>query len=749
VQRTVPGDSRGGAQWIYQGVALAIAAAAVLGLAGWLRAARPSAEAPYTAWNDYGGSPDSMQYSALSQIDRGNVATLQQAWFHPVDGDAVRLAFNPLIVDGVMYVRGAKGRLVALDAATGTERWRSTEEAFDRGVSYWESADRTDRRLMVTSRNGLRQVDARTGRLITTFGVGGTVDMRAGTPRRLGGPNKTPGRIFENLVIVGSLTGEGYGSPPGDIRAYDVRTGALVWTFHTVPRPGEFGYETWPAKAHEYAGGVNNWGEMTVDEKHALVFVPLGSPTHDLYGADRAGDNLFGNSLVALDARTGTRRWHFQTVHHDLWDYDLAAAPKLLTVQHEGRPVEIVAQAGKTGFLYVFERLTGKPLWPIVERPVPKSDVPGEVSSPTQPFPTRPAPFARQSFTPDDVNPFMGEAEQAALKQAVRAAANDGLFTPSSDKRHHIQFPGAWGGANWGSTAADPATGMLYVRSLEMPSYRKMSLVKPAAADAPVIKGGPRERQGYQTFVQSCAACHGPGAMPMRSPATLGAEHFRKLVRQGQAQMPAFPAAVLPGDRLDALEAYLLTLGAADDDDRADPDTPLRLPPNPSRYQGPDVRYSGAFSAGWYTSNGLPASGPPFTQLVAYDLNDGSVKWRIADGTSPGLAAQGITGTGSVRPKNGPVVTAGGLLFIANDQDRRLRAYDKADGRLLWEHEIPANPEGIPAVYAVDGRQYIAFAAGASWGTGGDPVWRNGFHRKPSDAKAQGYYVFALPAASR
>jgi quinoprotein glucose dehydrogenase len=724
-----------------------MATGGVVGLTAWLRAAPPSRATPYTAWSDYGGSADSMQYSALAHIDRRNVATLQQAWFYRVDDEAVRLGFNPLIVDDVMYVRGAKGRLVALEAATGREIWRSTEEAFDRGVSYWESPDRTDRRLMVTSRNGLREVDARTGRLITAFGVGGTVDMRAGSPRRLGGPSKTPGRIFENLVIVGSQTGEGYGSPPGDIRAYDVRTGALVWTFHTVPRPGEFGYETWPAKAHEYAGGVNNWGEMTVDAAHGLVFVPLGSPTHDLYGADRVGDNLFGNSLVALDARTGRRKWHFQTVHHDLWDYDLAAAPKLLTVRHEGRRVDVVAQAGKTGFLYVFERLTGKPLWPIEERRVPTSDVPGEVSSPTQPFPTKPAAFARQSFTPEDVNPFVSAEEQAALKQAVREAANAGLFTPSSDKRFHIQFPGAWGGANWGSTAADPATGMLYVRSLEMPSYRKMALVKPAASEAPAIAGGPRERQGYETFVQTCAGCHGPGAMPMRSPASLGADTFRQLVRQGQAQMPSFPVAVLPDASLEALEAYLSTLGTSADEDRGDQNAPLRLPPNPLRYQGPDVRYAGAFSAGWYTSNGLPASGPPFTQLVAYDLNDGSVKWRIADGTSPGLAAQGITGTGSVRPKNGPVVTAGGLLFIANDQDRRLRAYDKADGRLLWEHEIPANPEGIPAIYQVGGRQYIAFSAGASWGTGADPVWRNAFHRKPSETKDQGYYVFALPAA--
>jgi quinoprotein glucose dehydrogenase len=707
------------------------------------------ARGQYDGWRDYGGAADSMQYSSLDQIHRGNVGRLRQAWFYRVDGDAIRIAFNPVVVDGVMYVRGAGDRLVALDAATGREIWRSTEEAFSRGVSYWESADRRDRRLMVTTRTGLRQVDAATGKPIATFGNGGTVDMRAGGSRRLGGPSKTPARIFEDLLIVGSQTGEGFGSPPGDIRAYDVRTGALVWTFHTVPRPGEFGYDTWPAGAHEYAGGVNNWGEMSVDRARGIVYVPLGSPTHDLYGGDRAGDNLFGNSLVALDARTGKRLWHFQTVHHDLWDYDLAAAPKLLTVRHEGRRIDIVAQAGKTGFLYVFERLTGKPLWPVEERPVPRSEVPGERSAPTQPFPTRPEPFARQRFGPEDVNPFVSPEERQRLEQALRETANDGLFTPASDRRWHVQFPGAWGGANWGATAADPATGMLYVRSLEMPSRRKLSR-QDTAAKPPPIKGGARERLGYDVFMEACSACHGPGQMPMRSPATVGHEGFTTLVRQGQAQMPPFRPDALPSDRLEALEAFLLTLTPnADGGEPADRNTPLRLPVNPAHYQGPELRYSGQFSAGWYTTHGMPAVAPPWTRLTAYDLNDGSVKWRIADGVAPGLAAQGIDGTGSVRPRNGPVVTAGGLLIVANDQDRTVRVYDKADGRLLWSHELPANPEGIPAVYEVGGRQYLAFSAGASQGTGGDPVWRNDFQRKPSRADDQGYYVFALPEVAK
>ena len=724
-------------------VALLVASAIAVGAQAPGTAPVPGSVERYTSWRDYGGSADSMQYSALAQINKANVAGLEPAWFYPVPGDAERLVFNPLIVDHVMYVAGAKGVVVALDAATGKELWSSTEQATERGITYWESADRTDRRLILTARNGIRELDAKTGRLITSFGRNGFVDMRTGSPRRLGGPNNSPGRIFENLLIVGSNVGEGYGSPPGDIRAYDVISGRLVWTFHSIPRPGEYGFETWPRDSARYAGGANTWGDMTLDRTNGIVFLPTGSPTHDLYGADRVGNNLFGNCLLALDARTGERLWHFQTVHHDLWDYDLTASPKLLTVRHDGRLVDIVAQAGKTGFLYVFERKTGTPLWPIEERPVPKSEVPGEVSSPTQPIPTKPPPFARQLFRPEDVNPFMSPEEQETLRQAVRDAANQGVFTPSSHVRHHIQFPGAWGGANWGSTAGDPATGMLYVRSLEMPSYRRMSEQKPSAP-AP-FTGGPREKEGFAVYTQHCASCHGPGQTPMRPMARLGAETFRTTVRQGNEQMPPFPEASLPAERLGALEAFLLSL-PVNDEQSGEP--MLRLPQNPNRYQGPATRYGGSFSAGWYTSNGLPAVGPPWSQLVAYDLNEGTIKWRVPDGHAPGLAAKGIMNTGTVRPRNGPVVTAGGLIFLPNSQDATLRAFDKDTGRVLWERELDANPEGIPAVYEVGGRQYVAFAVGASWGTGGDPVWRNAFHRKQGKIEAQGYHVFALPARS-
>jgi quinoprotein glucose dehydrogenase len=719
-------------------VSAGIVLACVLSLAPSASLQNGARRPDYTTWSDYAGSADSMQYSALTEINKTNVTELQPAWFYPVPGDAERLVFNPLVVDDVMYVAGIKGVVVALDATTGKELWRSVEEATERGITYWENTDRTDRRLILTARGGIREIDTRTGQLITSFGTKGFVDMRTGSPRRLGGPNNSPGRVFENLVIVGSNVGEGYGSPPGDIRAYDVVTGRLVWTFHTIPRPGEYGFETWPRDSARYAGGANTWGDITVDTRNGIVFLPTGSPTHDLYGADRVGHNLFGNSLLALDARSGERLWHFQTVHHDLWDYDLAASPKLLTVRHDGRMLDIVAQAGKTGFLYVFERKTGKPLWPIEERPVPKSELPGEVSSPTQPIPTKPPPFARQVVTENDVNPYVSEEEQARLRQAVREADSKGVFTPSSHLRYHIQFPGAWGGANWGSTAGDPATGMLYVRSLEMPSYRKMALDVPKPV---TVKGGAREQRGFAVYTQHCATCHGPGQMPMKSPAKLGADGFRALVRGGLEQMPAFSEKALPPESIDELETYLLTLPTTEDGDQS----MLRLPQNPNRYQGPETRYAGSFSAGWYTSEGYPAVAPPWTQLVAYDLNEGTIKWRVPDGNAPGLAAKGILNTGTVRPRNGPVVTAGGLIFLPNSQDRMLRAFDKDTGRVLWERELEANPEGIPAVYQVRGRQYVAFAAGASWGTGGDPVWKNPLHRKQGKIEAQGYHVFALP----
>ena len=367
-------------------------------------------------WKDYLGGPSSSHYSALKQINVGNVNKLEAAWSYPT-GDDLSYTFSPLVVDNVAYVAAKSGSLVALDAATGKELWvhqfpsaTGTFTMFSgiagqRGANYWESKDRSDRRIFVTASGYLHALDARTGKLIDSFADHGKLDLKTGIDRATRPlASRCPGRIFENLIILGSATGEGYLAPPGDIRAFDVVTGNLAWVFHTIPRPGEFGYDTWPKNAYTYMGGVDVWGEITVDDKRGIVYLPTASAKYELYGGDRKGDNLFADCILALDARTGKYLWHFQTVHHDLWDFDPDAAPQLVTVKHDGKTVDAVALASKNGFLYVFDRVTGKPLWPIQERTVPPSDVPGELAAKTQPFPTAPPPFSRQGMTVKDVH---------------------------------------------------------------------------------------------------------------------------------------------------------------------------------------------------------------------------------------------------------------------------------------------------------------------------------------------------------
>ena len=372
-------------------------------------------------WPGYSGGPDNSRYFASSQINKGNVSRLDVAWTYPYG----ETGFHPIAVRGVVYGRGRNGSLVAVDAKTGRELWvrENMNGMTSRGINYWESADGRDRRLIFSMNSLLQEVDARSGRSMTSFGTNGVVDLREGLdgrdPASAGNiQSNTPGEVFENLIILGSATGEGYMSAPGDIRAYDVLTGRLVWTFHTVPRPGEFGYETWPKDAWKYIGGVNNWGEMTVDIGRGIVYIPLGSPTYDFYGADRIGSNLFGTSIVALEARTGKRLWHFQLVHHDLWDMDPSAAPQLTTIRHDGRTRDVVAVASKLPWLYVFDRVTGEPIWPIEERPVPKSEMPGEQSWPTQPIPTQPPPFAKLTFGVDDISPYLPAEEAEAFRSA-------------------------------------------------------------------------------------------------------------------------------------------------------------------------------------------------------------------------------------------------------------------------------------------------------------------------------------------
>jgi quinate dehydrogenase (quinone) len=431
---------------------------------------------PPREWRDYAGGPDSSRFVASTEITRDNVSRLKPAWTY-ADGQT---DFNPLVIRGVVYGRGPNNSFVALDAATGRLLWKHEgPDGFNtRGVNYWESTNGRDRRLIFSANNLLQELDAQTGEAIASFGVEGRVDLREGLdrdPAKINQQSRLPGHVFENLLILGSATNEEYDSAPGDIRAFDVRTGTKVWTFHTVPRPGEFGYDTWPADAWKTIGGANNWGEQSIDDKRGIVFVPTASPKYNFYGGLRKGDNLFGDCLLALDARTGKRLWHFQTVHHDIWDLDNNSAPQLITIRRNGRAVDAVAMASKTGYLYVFDRVSGKPIWPIEERPVPQGTaVPGEVLSPTQPIPTTPAPFSRQTFTADDINPYiLTPEERERFRQRILKARNNGPFTPIGfDEVLHM--PGNHGGSNWGSTASNPAAGRVYVIGFNVPALLKL-----------------------------------------------------------------------------------------------------------------------------------------------------------------------------------------------------------------------------------------------------------------------------------
>ncbi|MES1258089.1 MAG: PQQ-binding-like beta-propeller repeat protein [Acidobacteriota bacterium] len=680
----------------------------------------------HLTWSDYGGAPDSAQYSGLTQINRTNVKKLKPVWSYPT-ADGNKYFFNPLIAGGLMYVMAKNNSIVALDAATGKEVWVHATgprngTITNRGLNYWESADHKDRRLLFAVDNFLQAIDARTGKLIVSFGTNGRTDLREGLgrdPKTLAlVQSTTPGKIFENLLILGSATNQEYDSAPGDIRAYDVRTGRFAWAFHTVPHPGEFGYETWPKDAWKTVGGANAWGELTVDEKRAIVFVPTGSPKYNFYGADRLGANLYGDCLIALNARTGKRLWHFQMVHHDIWDYDNATAPKLLTVRHKGKTVDVVAQAGKQGFVWVFNRDTGEPLWPIEERPVPASDMPGEKAWPTQPFPTAPPPFARQKFTADDLSPFIEDPEERArFRDAILSARNEGLFTPPG-LRNTIQMPGNNGGANWSNAAADGDKGLLYVVSKDFPAMLKL---EPDGTKAAALAGSPEE-QGQFIFNQNCATCHGgdrkdlPGARLTRA-------EIRDVIRFGKGDMPSFKQ--LSDPEVNQIAGYLLN--------------PVRAP---ARTAVPD-RYKSSFGF-MITSSGLSAVKPPWTSLTAYDLNQGTIKWKIPLGEVPELAEKGFKDTGAHFPKVGPVATAGGLIF-AGTRDRKVRALDSETGQVLWEAEVNAALEGMPAVYEIGGREYLVVCAAAqptthTHATPGHPA---------SGAKIDGAYVaFALPESA-
>ena len=700
----------------------------------------------HKTWTQYGGGADQSKYVDLRQITKENVTELQVAWEYPTKDNVSAYRFNPVIVDNVMYVLAKNNSLVAVDVTTGKEIWihANLNTASKRGINYWESKDRKDRRLLFCVNNTLQAIDASTGKSILNFGNNGSVNLKEDLGRDpttiLRATSSSPGHIFEDLILLGSSPGEGWFSAPGHIRAYNVVTGKLAWVFHTIPHPGEYGYETWPKDAYKYVGGVNTWGEITVDEKRGIAYFPLGSPTYDYFGGDRAGAGLFGNSIVALDARTGKRLWHFQTVHHDLWDFDVAAAPQLVSVNHGGKNIDAVAIATKQGFLFAFNRVTGEPLWPIEERPVIASEIPGEKSWPTQPFPTVLPPFSRQKITVEDVNPYLTDKEKEEWKKRI-ASAKSGLFYPLSDKYETITMPGANGGAIFGNTAANPVKGIVYVANMDKPSVYRLKKEEPPALRTPM--SAEDTVRALTAYVQYCQSCHGANKTGAVGPSLanintrLSYDNFQTVVNIGRAQMPSF---LHIGDQaIIDLYKYLSNAqgrqggrqggfnqqgGAA-----AMPEGPVVASggaPLPQQTQGsgsgrggaatrtypegvipPKVRYVDGSTTGY--GLGHPnLLGPPWSSIVAYDLNTGKIKWTRPHGFDEKIGKE--TGLPSGIQGKGMIITSTGIVF-ATCLDGRIYAYDEDNGNKLWSTKLQRVPEGIPSMYENGGRQYLVVCA--------------------------------------
>jgi quinoprotein glucose dehydrogenase len=677
---------------------------------------RSSTEIPNQDWSVYGGDPQNDHYSPLAQIGRDNVKDLRAAWEYDT-GETGGLESSPLIVDGVLYGITPSQKIFALDAATGKLRWKfdsgipGTQP--DRGLAYWSNpSDGAEKRVLVAVMNFVYALDATTGKPIPTFGKRGRIDLR----EILGRDSKTqwtpltsPGIVCQDLLIVGARNPETLPAPPGDVRAYDVRTGKLRWSFHTIPHPGEFGYDTWPKNAWKYSGAANNWAGMALDPDHGIVYVPTGSAAFDFYGANRLGDDLFADCLIALDAKTGKRIWHFQGVRHDLWDRDFPAPPALVTVQRDGKSIDAVAQTTKQGFVYLFNRTTGEPLFPIEYRKVPASNVPGEVAASEQPFSALPEPFARQRLTEDMLTDRTPAAHRWAVEH-FRKFRSEGQFVPFGIGVDTVVFPGFDGGAEWGGPAVDPTTAILYVNANEM-----------AWTGALAPNTGKNSPRGI--YLSQCSVCHGerlagsPPAIPSLAGvgARLTSTQIAHTIKDGKGRMNGFPN--LSDEQVAALVDFL-TSGESKAMSAAAPAAPAMK-----------YRFTGYHK--FLDPDGYPAIVPPWGTLSAIDLNSGEYVWKINLGEYPALAQQGMDDTGSEN-YGGPIVTAGGLLFIgATDFDRKFRAFDKTTGKLLWETTLPFAGNATPATYSAGGRQYVVIAAGGG---------------KDLNSPSGGVYVaFALP----
>ncbi len=673
-------------------------------------------------WTNYGGNKANNHYSSLTQIDTNNVSTLKIAWeYHTGDADdKTQIQGNPLIIDGILYGVSPKLKLFALDAATGKQQW-----VFDpaepnsssakgggyfsmnvcRGVAFYKNGN-NDQRIFYSASGSMYCINAENGKPILSFGNNGKIDLHQDLgvdASNLYVASTTPGIIYKDMIIVGTRVAEEAAAAPGHIRAYDVHTGKLRWIFHTIPQPGEPGFESWDNKeAYQHVGGANAWAGFSMDEERGIVFAPIGSAVYDFYGGKRTGDNLYANAVLALDAQTGKRIWHFQTVHHDIWDRDLPTAPVLVNITKDGKKRDAVVSVSKSGFIFLFDRVTGKPIYPINETAVPSvSELNGEKPSLTQPIPSFFKPFARQALLEMDLNNLVPDSSYQDIKKRLATYKTGNMFNPPS-KEGTVIFPGFDGGAEWGGPAFDPTTGILYVNASEMPWVLTMVDLK----DKPIV-AETNLMAGERLYKTTCMPCHGPDQKGAGNYPPLvdinkkySEDQFASLLTTGRRMMPALPQ--LSPTEKKALASFILNDASLQKQKFI---APIR--PSDEWYKMP---YSATGYNKFLTKEGYPAVAPPWGTLNAINLNTGELVWKDTIGDYPELKAKGIhSGTENY---GGPVVTAGGLIFIAATKDAKFRAFNKRTGKLLLELDLPAAGFATPAVYEKNGKQYVVIACG-------------------------------------
>ncbi len=679
----------------------------------------------FQEWKHYLGDPGRTHYSSLNQINRENVSQLEVAWtYHSENNlDTDYIQCSPIMANKTLFAVSPRLIVFAVDAATGEEKWTfnpfegTDKSSFTRGLSFWEEGE--DQRILFTADKYLYALDVNTGKPITTFGTEGKVDLTKGLGRDVEGlayRNHSPGTIYKNLLIMGALNSERLPAAPGHIRAFDIKTGEQQWIFHTIPQPGEFGYDTWEdSTAYKRIGGANNWCGMSVDVERGIVFAPTGSAAFDFYGGNRKGSNLFANTLLALNAETGERIWHFQAVRHDLWDRDFPSPPTLVHVNHEGQEIPAVAQITKSGHVYVFHRETGEPLFPVEEKEYPSSDLIGEKTWPTQPLPLQPPPFSRQTFTEADFNPHSPDKD--SLLEVFRKIRKGGQFVPPS-MEGTLVFPGFDGGGEWGGAGYDPNSGVLYVNANEMPWILTM-------VEVPEVEGKSLIAMGKAVYQANCMGCHGADLQGSTfhgdAPALVDLDQrmdvngITEMVKNGKGAMPSF--AFLADDRIEAVAAFLLNKeGEVKTKDL-------------KQSEVAELRYNHTGYNRFVDSEGYPAIKPPWGTLNAIDLHKGEILWKVPLGTYEELAERGLTNTGTEN-YGGPAVTAGGLIFIGATKDNYIRAFDKETGEEVWKHKLPAAGMATPCTYEVDGKQYVVIAAGGG---------------KNTKTRGDAYVAFALP----